>query len=337
MNILVVGGFDESDAESAELRVYADALGREIIRQGHTLLNGCQTEFDAIVAKAADEELKSRPGTKEYSIVSYVLSGAKPAHTYGRILNSRLTGWDPGEGSLFPPEPIQRADVVIIVRGFEGSFRAAHWAEIAKKPVLPVAYFGGAARKLYDNALDHFDQRYGGRLEKLDFEELNAYGKNWPELVQRVVSLGEKVATSKTVLALMSYSRTGDLGTALKNVYYNFELACQEFGYVCSRVDETNTADRILPRILEQIERAAFVIVDLTELRPNVFFELGFAEGLRKPRIVTAQDGTALPFDTKDIPVTFWSALDMKKLHDDLTGRIGVIAQDQGRAKKQVA
>ena len=54
-------------------------------------------------------------------------------------------------------------------------------------------------------------------------------------------------------------------------------------GDVCSRVDETNTADRILRRILEQIERAAFVIVDLTELISNVFFELGFAEGLGKP------------------------------------------------------
>ena len=105
MNILVVGGFDYADAESPDIRIYAEALGREIIRQGHTLLNGCQTEFDAIVAKAASDELKARGAGNENVLVSYVLSGAKPVHDHGRILNSRLTGWDPGEGALFPPEP----------------------------------------------------------------------------------------------------------------------------------------------------------------------------------------------------------------------------------------
>lgn len=303
MNVLVVGGFDPGDPEAENLRTYAAALGREIIRQGHTLLNGCQTEFDSIVAKAAADEVRARNGSQEQRIVSYVLSGAKPVHKFGRILNSRLTGWDPGEGSLFAPEPIQRADVVIIVRGFEGSFRAAHWAETVKKPVLPVAYFGGAGRKLYDNAFDSFERRYGGRLEKTDLEELNAYGEDWPELARRLVSLAEKAATSRTVVALMSYTRAGDLAIALDNLYYHLNLVCKEFGYLCTRVDEKNVADRILPRILEQIERAAFVIVDLTELKQNVFFELGFAEGLKKPRVVTAQAGTDLPFDIKDFPL----------------------------------
>ncbi len=335
MNILVVGGFDPADGEAEDIRTYAAALGREIIRQGHTLINGCQTEFDSVVAVAAADEFKPQLG-RDHGIVSYVLSGTKPGHKLGRILPPRLTSWDPGEGGMFVPEPIQQADVVIIVRGFEGSYRAAHWADIVKKPVLPVAYFGGAGKKIYDLAFDNFDRRYGGRLDKLDFEELNAYGENWPELARGVVSLAEKAATSRSVLAMMSYTRSGDLATALKNVFYNFELVCKDFGYVCTRVDETNTADRIVPRILDQMDRAAFIIVDLTELRPNVFFELGFAEGLKKPRIVTAKDGTELPFNVKDFPVTFWSPLDMKKLHDDLTVRVQAIAEDQGRAVKQM-
>jgi hypothetical protein len=336
MNILVVGGFDVTDEDAADLKTYAQALGREIIRQGHTLLNGSQTDFDSVVAKAASDELINVVSPKEQRVVSYVLAGTKPVHTYGRILNSRLTSWDPGEGALFAPEPIQRADVIIIVRGFEGSFRAAHWADTVKKPVLPVAYFGGAGRKLYENAFDHFESRYGGRLDKSDFEELNAYGRDWPELARIVVSLAEKAATSRNVLVLMSYTTNGDIAVVLKNAYHNFELVCKEFGYRCLRVDDTNARDRILPKILEQIERAAFVIVDLTELKPNVFFELGFAEGLRKPRVVTAQENTHLPFDIKDIPVTYWNAIDMKKLHDDLATRVAVIAEEQGRAIRDI-
>ena len=332
MNILLVGGFDGSEAEASHIQTYAKALGAEIVNQGHVLYNGCQTEWDAIVAEAAFTAAHQRPD----SVVSYVLSGTTPVHSFGKIINSRLTTWDPGGGGMFVPEPIQRADVVIIVQGFEGSFRAAHWADILKKPVLPVAYFGGAARKLYESALDNnFENRYGGRIEKIEFEELNAYGTDWPDLAKRVVSLAEKAATSKSVLALMSYTPQDPTAKWLKNVFHNFKIVCETFKYVCTRVDETNTTDRIVPRILEQMERAAFVIVDLTELKPNVLFELGFAEGLKKPRIVTAKVNTTLPFDIQDFPVTFWDPEDMFTFSEQIKSRIRAIAEAQGRGSSQ--
>jgi hypothetical protein len=339
MNILVVGGYDPAkDSSTEDVKAYGAALGREIIRQGHSLINGCQTEFDAVVAGAAHEELTRRgSAADENRIVSYVLAGAEPGHDFGKIINSRLTSWDPGDSGLFAPEPIQRADVVVIVRGFEGSNRAAHWAEMVKKPVLPVAYFGGAALKLYEHFFDQFDTRYGGRIEKIDFEELNAFGKNWQLRAERVVALAEKVATSKYVKVLMSYTKAEPLATELANLLDSLKLACSSFGYACDVVNESNSPDRILPRILSEIERSAFVIVDLTELKPNVFFELGYAEGLRKPKVVTAKGGTELPFDVKDFAVTFWNPVNLKKLREDLTVRIGEIAKDQGRWAKAQA
>jgi len=48
-----------------------------------------------------------------------------------------------------------------------------------------------------------------------------------------------------------------------------------ELGYECHRVSEENAEGRILPEILERIGRSAFVLVDLTELRPNVFYDSG--------------------------------------------------------------
>jgi hypothetical protein len=41
--------------------------------------------------------------------------------------------------------------------------------------------------------------------------------------------------------------------------------------------NEENASDRIVPEILSRIERAAFAIVDLTNLRSNVLYELGYA------------------------------------------------------------
>jgi hypothetical protein len=61
-----------------------------------------------------------------------------------------------------------------------------------------------------------------------------------------------------------------------------------------------------LPEIIKRIAGCAFAIVDLSEESPNVYYELGYAEGHDKPVIVTAKKGTTLPFDAKDIPVIFW-------------------------------
>ena len=57
--------------------------------------------------------------------------------------------------------------------------------------------------------------------------------------------------------------------------------------------------------IFEGIHFANAVVVDVTGLRPNCFIELGYA--LRATRvIVTAEEGTTLPFDQNAIPCYFW-------------------------------
>jgi hypothetical protein len=43
------------------------------------------------------------------------------------------------------------------------------------------------------------------------------------------------------------------------------------------RVDEPQSNERITDRILESIRKGEYVIVDLTNSRPNVFFEAGYA------------------------------------------------------------
>ena len=95
--------------------------------------------------------------------------------------------------------------------------------------------------------------------------------------------------------------------------------------YRCERVTQENAGDRILPDILERIRRAGFTIVDLTDLRPNVFYEMGFADGLGKKVIVTAKEGTHLPFDVKDIPTIFWSG--RTQLRNDLIKRIRAVVK----------
>jgi nucleoside 2-deoxyribosyltransferase len=324
--ILVAGGFDDNDPRRAEIERFCKALGEAIAIQGHTYLNGCQTWFDGLVAKATYEKLlELKDPNPDRRVISYLLADQKPIHEYGTAVRSRLTDWEIDKAYLYVPEQIQLADAVILVGGFEGTFRAANWSRISKKPLLPVAYFGNASAKIFEQEINEFERRYADRLDKLDYQELNSVKTDWEVRASKIVALAERLASSNTVCVVMSYSGRADL----EDAYESFQAVCDGFKYKCERVDNTNTVDRIVPRIHEKIEQAAFVIVDVSELRTNVFYELGFAQGLRKPIIITAKVGTELPFDVKDLPTIFWEG--QKKLKEDLRAKIVLIAETQGR------
>lgn len=68
-------------------------------------------------------------------------------------------------------------------------------------------------------------------------------------------------------------------------------------GYICEKVDEAAYAGSIIDRITEGIKNASFVIADLSLERPNVYLEVGFAWGLKKPVILVAREGQRLHFD----------------------------------------
>ena len=291
-------------------------MGKAVAAHGHILLNGARTELDALVAEAADEELQG--GSQEdraQRIVGYVLSGHQPVHTCGTLIRSQLSNWEICSENFYVPEQVAQADVVVLIGGYEGTYRAANWATIAGKPVLPFAVFGGAAEKIYHRELKDFDKKYGGQISRLEFEQLNSI-KDWDAHATDIVALAEKVAQSRSVLVVMSYADRPDL----KDAYGTFQRTCERLNYVCERITEKNAAARILPEILERIRLAAFTIVDLTDLRPNVFYELGYADGLGGKVIVTAKKGTELPFDVKDIPTIIWES--QVELEQDLQKRI---------------
>jgi hypothetical protein len=318
MKILVAGGFDGNDPEQKErITAFSRALGAAISEHGHVLLNGCRTEFDSLVAEAAYEELHHLgDADPEKRIISYVLAGVAPSHECGTILKSRLADWEIATEAFYIPEQVQQADVVILIGGFDGTFRAANWARIARKPILPFTAFGGAAEKIYTQELNDFDQKYAGLVELLEYEQLNSLKSDWAEHATDLIALAEKVAESRWVLVIMSYADRPEL----VDTYETFKAVVEGMKYRCERVSEENAGERILPDILERIRRAGFTIVDLTDLRPNVFYELGYADGLGKKVIVTAKAGTDLPFDVKDIPTIFWSG--QTQLRKDLENRI---------------
>ena len=110
----------------------------------------------------------------------------------------------------------------------------------------------------------------------------------------------------------------------LDDVLDTIKASASRCGITAERVDEPQSNERITDRILDSIRRAEYVIVDLTNSRPNVFYEAGYAQGLNKTPIYIAREGTRLEFDLKDYPVIFFKSL--RELGDSLERRLKGLA-----------
>jgi hypothetical protein len=70
-------------------------------------------------------------------------------------------------------------------------------------------------------------------------------------------------------------------------------------GLRCERADEISGTNLITWDIWEKINRARFLIADLTDRNPNVFYELGLAHAISKDVILLTQSMDFVPFDLK--------------------------------------
>jgi hypothetical protein len=91
-----------------------------------------------------------------------------------------------------------------------------------------------------------------------------------------------------------------------------------EFNYLVKRADEDTDPGMVSDRVIADIMRAELVVADLTELNPNVFYELGIRHATGKPTIHVARMGTPLPFDNISHRTIF---VDLADWHSIESGR----------------
>lgn len=77
----------------------------------------------------------------------------------------------------------------------------------------------------------------------------------------------------------------------------------------CVRVDDQRGATyKIDDMMIRHIEESGIIVCDLTEERPNCYFELGWALALKRKVIVTARKGTKVHFDVSQLAIQFWES-----------------------------
>jgi hypothetical protein len=329
--LLVAGGLYEEDETAGARRQFATALGRQIILRGHTLLGGCRTQLDNIVAQAAFEAAGSRNIDPRKVIRSWVTRSTKPSHSFGEIMRSQLGDWKAIPRGFAFPEPVQEADAIIIIGGWDGTHHAASWGRIAGKAILPVATFGGAALDIYNEELAIFERRNVTNVPRGDFEALNRIlsdesESSTNEHAIEIVKLAERTILSSDVFVVMSFEDK----PYLRDAYNTFVRVCKEKNFSAIKVDHhLDGKERIVPAIFSNIKRSAFIIAEVSGARPNVFYELGYARALGKAVIQTAFEGTALPFDVFDVPTLFWDS--QEALERKLRGAIDQLTSSPGQ------
>jgi hypothetical protein len=93
-------------------------------------------------------------------------------------------------------------------------------------------------------------------------------------------------AAPRNVFTIMSFNRNR------RDVFASFKEVCREFNAEVERVDESASLERIVPRIEIGIRKSAFVIADVSELSPNVFYRFSHSPFSPRPETITMAPNT---------------------------------------------
>ena len=85
---------------------------------------------------------------------------------------------------------------------------------------------------------------------------------------------------SNRCFCLMPFNRDFDI------VYGTIKQYLSEKDILCNRADEITGSTPIISKILTEIIKSQYIIVDITESNPNVYYELGIAHTLKEARNV---------------------------------------------------
>ena len=107
----------------------------------------------------------------------------------------------------------------------------------------------------------------------------------------------------------------------LSNTYLVIDSVASTMNIKCTRADKVSTtSEPILSKICTQISQAYFIIVDITDLNPNVFYELGIAHVLRDANkvLIIKDEATVCPSDIRHLHYYAYSRSNLKGLKETI-------------------
>ena len=139
--------------------------------------------------------------------------------------------------------------------------------------------------------------------------------KGW----ERVEKLKESRATSMQAFVAMHFTKD------LQDLYdKGIKPGIEEAGYTPVRVDREEYIGKADDYIIAKIKQSRFMVADMTDQRPSVYFEAGYAMGLGLQVVWLCKDDDVdkLHFDVRQYNHLLWKRGDWEDLRDRLRYRI---------------
>ena len=130
---------------------------------------------------------------------------------------------------------------------------------------------------------------------------------------EHLIQMSRGIIDEKLVFVVMPFA------DEFKNLYdLGIKIAIEASGYKCIRVDEEIFLGGIMDKIRENIAKARFIIADISVFNPNVYYELGLAEGMQKDIVMLTANVGTLPFDLRHKRVIPYNTNNINQLKADL-------------------
>ncbi len=138
--------------------------------------------------------------------------------------------------------------------------------------------------------------------------------------LEYIEGLDEPNLNSKNIFVAFNFTET------MNELFENHvKSAIEGTGFIYTIVNQETTPhdQKITDEIVAKIKSSRMIIADFTYNSSNVYFEAGFAMGMKIPVIWTCKEGHQFSFDTGQFPHITW--IDGNDLKKQLTNRIKAI------------
>ena len=140
--------------------------------------------------------------------------------------------------------------------------------------------------------------------------------------LQYIESLEQPNKSSKNIFVAFNFEEGL---SEIFNTYVKEAIEALGFNYTIVTQNTTTHDKAISDEIIAKLKSSRIVIADFTNHRNSVYFEAGFAMGMKIPIIWTCREGheNDLSFDTRQYPHLVW--IDGEDLKKQISDRIQVI------------
>lgn len=309
----------------------------------HTQDTNLPLIFDWTLLEAVDEfkhwQKTSWPEAQGLPVVAVGFSNWKE-----RITNNRQPLWDrlvkaknleliqmrPGlsVGGVLRERQAMYGDILVPLGGGPGVEHLAELYTLKRRPVIPFDTPLGdkapsAAERLstraMENPMQFFEyEPHAQAVVAYSALSLKDSMPNVEEFGDRFLDFVSHLPRPTAFLVRLLNTKSPDF-TEVERFFRNIvDPVLADSGYRRFEMGtDASTEPFMNVEIFQKLHYSSLVVADLTGSRVDCFTEMGYAFGQAKKVIVTAMEGTKLPFDSRSIPCHFWSVeLENEKRRD---------------------